>query len=288
MKTKNTNLPLILLTSAFLLVGCGSEKTAAGAGNTVSLSDSLTSPGQVVDVPASGEKAAVNGVVIDQDQNGIGESLDLSGNGRGDMVYLSGSLNGRQKAGLRMAASGEENLAFDANGDGQTDYFFLLKDGQLVMSKTTDPEKAGVTLQVTGGEIQGFDETGNGTVDNPALKGIVPIDKSGTGCFLKVEFNSGAETTIVEKLCLEYVGISVSEAATKCEQQEATTGEEFVLTLTTVGACPVSGLLGSCEKTTTQGLELTEFYYPQVEQLTSEQLSQNCADAGGTWQAGTQ
>lgn len=174
-----------------LLVACGGNSSGSGSGSGgsnnpggdgslsgVDLSSALTTPGSLVNLPTNG--AAVSGVVVDLDADNIGDGLDISGDEKPNMVYLSGDVGaGTVNQLSRAATSGSQSFGFYLAGDpSQTPYYFVLSEEEQIVISIT-PEAGGqlVTIVINeDGSVAGLDTTGDGQVDagQEFIGGIIP------------------------------------------------------------------------------------------------------------------
>lgn len=167
-------IPGLLMIS--LLAYCKADTSVPdGNGDSVNLSNELLTPGNVVDLPATGGKT-VAGKVVDIDEDNIGDGVDLSGSGTPEMVYLSGDVSGSSGAQLRQAA-GLDYLACYLAGNPEWVYYFVPgDDGKIALSDDpADPKKAKIKFVLNeDGSLAGLDSTGDGQADDTTLAGLKP------------------------------------------------------------------------------------------------------------------
>jgi len=138
-------------------------------GKSVSLISELKSAGNIIDLPTKGI-STVQGKVVDQDSDGIGDGLDLSGDGNGNLNYdITGYLNSFSK-------SLAETVVFTVAGEDTIEFYFILVDGAIAIAQSDDDPVADVLVIYSNGIVTGLDfvSTADVPVDILFISEIIP------------------------------------------------------------------------------------------------------------------
>jgi len=242
------NILTVISITLILILSCDSSSSKDDKDDAqLNLTDKLEKKGSEIELPAYDGQNIV-GKVVDSDDNGKGDGLDLSGDGSPEMQYdLSGTLSTKSESGTA--------VSFWFTGHTEVIYYLIESGDENLISADANLENATITFVVDSGLIQGLNSgSGDGVdIEVDVLSGIAPIFSDSTDGKLTVSvingedgsklffsvFDEGVEFTQEGEASLPMLAIGIVEVgaggtgeftAVDANDIMDTSGEEIVLT----------------------------------------------------------